>query len=177
MLPVPVVEIRANNYATILAALIGACSVTASGVAYFEGTIPYTYADPIGIPTICVGHTGPDVTPGRLATSEECNTLLVKDLLITARGLASCLTRVPTWNQATAMISWAFNVGTGAACGSTLVRLFNGGATPATFCAQLDKWVWATKLGVKFRLNGLVRRRTAERAMCERGERGAAWRV
>jgi lysozyme len=30
----------------------------AAFVGYHEGYIPHTYADPVGIPTICYGHTG-----------------------------------------------------------------------------------------------------------------------
>ena len=49
-------------------------------VAYFEGYVPHTYADPIGIPTSCYGHVGPENTPGRRFTEAECRDLLAGDL-------------------------------------------------------------------------------------------------
>ena len=57
-------------------------ALAAPVVAYFEGYVPTTYADPIGIPTICYGHTGADVVAGRVASRAECETLLHGDLAI-----------------------------------------------------------------------------------------------
>jgi len=51
-------------------------SLAAGLVVHFEGYVPHTYADPVGIPTICYGHTGSDVKPGTVATQEECQKLL-----------------------------------------------------------------------------------------------------
>ena len=66
-------------------------------------------------------------------------------------------------NEAAALTSFAFNVGTDALCGSTLARKANAGAPASAWCAELDRWVFAH--GVK--LSGLVKRRAAERALCE----------
>jgi GH24 family phage-related lysozyme (muramidase) len=44
--------------------------------------------------------------------------------------------------------------------------MLNAGAPPEIWCAQLSRWTYATKLGVTFQLPGLVKRRSAERAMC-----------
>ena len=40
----------------------------------------HRYIDPTGTPTICYGHTGPDVKPGMTLTDEECLELLEKDM-------------------------------------------------------------------------------------------------
>lgn len=147
------------------AVTIGATIITmaAGMVAYFEGYVPQTYADPVGIPTICYGHTGVDVTPGRAETREGCRALLEKDLAAAYAGVLRCV-RVPLQNhQAAALTSFTFNVGVSALCNSTLARLANTGADPAVWCAELDRWVYSR--GV--RLSGLVKRRAAERAMCE----------
>ena len=65
--------------------------------------------------------------------------------------------------QKVAIVSFAFNVGTGAVCSSTMARKANAGADPAEWCAELDRWVLA---GGK-KLPGLVARRAEERRLCE----------
>lgn len=140
----------------------GALAALVAMVSYHEGYIPNTYADPVGIPTICFGHTGPDVTPGRTATREECHLLLQDDLAAAYAGVLRCI-RVPMEpHQAAALTSFTFNVGEGALCRSTLAKLANAGDWPAA-CSQLDRWVYAKSR----RLPGLVKRRADERALCE----------
>jgi lysozyme len=61
-----------------------------------------------------------------------------------------------------ASVSFAYNVGAQAFCGSTMARKLRAGDMPGA-CAELSRWVYAKgEL-----LPGLVRRRAAERAMCE----------
>lgn len=154
----------------ILAVFLGAVIIAVPGVKVLEGEVLTTYADPVGIPTICYGHTGADVVKGRVASRAECETLLVTDLIGFAKGLAGCVRVVVRPNEAAAMLSWAYNVGIGNACTSTLVRMVNTGAPAKQWCAQLDRWIWATTIfGIKVRLPGLINRRVKERAMCERG--------
>ena len=142
-------------------------------VAYYEGMIPHTYADPVGIPTICYGHTGPDVTPGRVATPDECKALLEGDLAKALAGVDRCIVIDVTPNQAAALVSFAYNIGTGALCSSTLARLANARAPAAEWCAQMSRWTYGTILGIKIELPGLIKRRVSERAMCEGGQ----WRA
>ena len=131
-------------------------------VAYHEGYVPRTYADPIGIPTICFGHTGPDVTPGRTATRGECEALLSEDLAEAWEGVQRCI-RVPmAEHQAAALTSFTYNVGERALCRSTLAKHANAGNWLAA-CAELSRWVYA---GQK-QLPGLVKRRAEERKLCE----------
>lgn len=62
-------------------------------------------------------------------------------------------------NEYGALVSWAFNMGCGAARGSTLIKRLNNGEKPQTVIAQeLPKWV----NGNGQVLPGLVRRRNAE---------------
>jgi lysozyme len=63
-----------------------------------------------------------------------------------------------------AYLSFAFNVGVNAFCGSTAVRKLNAGDRTGA-CAELSNW---TRSGGKV-LPGLVRRRAAERQLCESG--------
>ncbi|MCG9123095.1 glycoside hydrolase family protein [Laribacter hongkongensis] len=61
-----------------------------------------------------------------------------------------------------AFVSLAYNIGSGAFCGSTLVRKLNA-SDYAGACAEIDRWVYA---GGKC-LPRLVKRRAEERIRCE----------
>ena len=141
-----------------LATVIGICTPV---VAYFEGVIPNTYSDPVGIPTICYGHTGPDVTPGRVATMEECTALLAGDLAKANASVHRCIGSEMLPHQEAALTSFTYNVGEGNLCRSTLARRANLGDWFGA-CNELPKWKFAH--GIE--LPGLVKRRTAERALC-----------
>jgi lysozyme len=139
------------------------CVLASPLVAYHEGVIPYTYADPIGIPTVCAGETGPHVQFGQRYTVAECMAMLDKRLVLEWGKVERCITRELEPHQAVAILSWSYNVGDGAACKSTLIRMVNAGAPASQWCAQLDRWTYAGKRQWK----GLVRRRAEERAICE----------
>src|SRR5690606_15889719 len=100
---------------------------------------------------------------GVLRTIEECEALLSDEVRTVAARLSGCVHVEVQPHEAAALISWAYNVGTGAACGATLVRKLNAGAPAAVWCAELDRWVYA---GGK-RGRGLERRGAAERVVCE----------
>lgn len=142
-----------------LAAVVAIC---APAIAYFEGMVPSTYADPVGIPTLCYGHTGPDVTPGRVATLDECQALLHGDIAEAYAGVQECIGVPMLAYQAAALTSFTFNVGRGNLCRSTLARKANYGDWIGA-CAELSKWTYAKGI----QLPGLVKRRAAERAICE----------
>lgn len=150
-----------------LIASIGAsaAAIVTAFVAQHEGLRLWAYRDPVGVLTACYGHTGPDVQPGQTYTREQCRALLEQDLARHAQALA-CIHRPLTDGQKAAFVSFAYNVGPQAFCGSSLVRKANAGDM-AGACAELDKWVYAKGQ----RLPGLVQRRAAERAMCEGGGR------
>lgn len=131
-------------------------------VAHHEGYVPNTYADPVGIPTICYGHTGSDVVSGRVATADECKALLSGDLALAYGTVQRCIRAPMTDWQAAALTSATFNAGPKIVCGSTLGRHANAGRWIEA-CAELSRWVYAR--GKK--LPGLVKRRAAERAICE----------
>lgn len=129
----------------------------------YEGTVLRTYRDPVGIITACTGHTGPELRDGQAFTRQQCEEMLYKDLAKHADAL-SCV-RVPlTDGQRAAFLSFAFNVGDAAFCGSTLVRKANAGDIDGA-CAELSRWVYASGK----QLPGLVKRRAAERQLCEAG--------
>lgn len=63
-----------------LGAAAGVLALAAGLVAHFEGLRLHTYADVLDVPTVCYGHTGPDVTFGDSKTPEECRQLLEQDV-------------------------------------------------------------------------------------------------
>lgn len=125
----------------------------------FEGLELEAYPDPAtrGEPwTIGWGHTGPEVTPGMVITREEADRLFDAD---TDRFEAAVerLAPVATDNQFAAMVSLAYNVGTGNFERSTLLRLHNAG----DHAGAADQFVrWNRANGQVMR--GLTRRRLAE---------------
>ena len=141
----------------------GAAALVVPLVMQYEGTIPKTYRDPVGILTACTGHTGPELRMGQTFTRQQCEDMLFSDLEKHATAL-DCVKRPLTDGQKAAFLSFAFNVGNGAFCKSTMVRKANAGDMPGA-CAELSRWVYA---GGK-QLSGLVKRRAAEREMCENG--------
>ena len=139
----------------------GAVALCVPLVMYFEGTIQRVYRDPIGILTSCTGHTGPELRMGQVFTKEQCEQQLLADLLKHADAL-DCVKKPMTDGQKAAFLSFAFNVGEGAFCGSTLARKANAGDMRGA-CAELSRWTLA---GGR-EMPGLVKRRAAERKVCE----------
>lgn len=146
-----------------LIALIGAgvLSVAAAVIAPWEGEEREAYEDIVGVPTICFGHTA-TATPGMVATEQQCQDLLTADMLQHLAGIERCIHKELEPHQWAALLSWSFNVGIGAACSSTLVRMINAGQPPPEWCPELERWVYA---GGK-RVQGLANRRQAELALC-----------
>ena len=141
----------------------GAVALAVPLVAKYEGTVLRSYRDPIGIVTACTGHTGPELKMGQTYTRQQCEEMLYKDLTQHADAL-SCVRVLLTDGQRAAFVSFAFNVGNDAFCRSTLVRKANAGDIDGA-CAELSRWTYA---GGK-QLPGLIKRRAAERQLCEAG--------
>lgn len=157
-MPVSVLKGRAGRSAGWL----GAALVV---VAAFEGLRTEAYRDVVGVPTICYGETQ-GVRMGDTATTAECQTMLAERVAEFDAGLTRCLPALPTLPDRTraALASWAYNVGLGNACKSTLVRRANAGDL-AGACNELPRW---NRAGGKV-VRGLTRRRAEERAMCLAG--------
>lgn len=132
-----------------------------SFVALWEGDEKAVYKDIVGVPTVCNGHTGPDVKMGDVWTKEQCDAVLVKNLEKHGAGILKCIKVPMNQNQFDAFASLAFNVGVGAVCGSTLVKLLNQGDYDGA-CRQLLRWNRAGGREVR----GLTLRRKAEVQTC-----------
>lgn len=155
-----------------------AAGLTASVVAmlvYFvplhEGKRLIGYRDPAGIATKCFGDTS-NVVIGQRYSEAECLASLKYQLAAHGDGVLAC---VPTLaghdNQTAAAVSFAYNIGVGAFCKSTVARRFNAsdwrGACRAINQDDRGRPQWVSAGGKV--LPGLVRRRAAERALCEKG--------
>jgi len=124
----------------------------------FEGFSPTVYFCPAGYPTIGYGHVvkkGEDFSGG--ITQGEAEELLRLDAQIAERAVLRLITVPLTDGQFDALVSFTYNLGSGALQRSTLRRVINR-QNHHNVPAQLMRWVWAG--GRKLR--GLVRRREAE---------------
>lgn len=147
------------------AAVLGAAALATPLIAEFEGYEPRGYADPAPgrFETVCFGHKQAGVL-GRRFSDDDCLALLAEDAARHGVEIDRCLTAPLSVETRAAFTAFAFNVGAAQFCGSTLARKANGGDL-AGACAELSRWTYA---GGK-PLPGLVRRRAAERALCEKG--------
>lgn len=141
---------------------LGAIILALPIVAYFEGFVPTTYIDPVGIPTVCFGETDKTITMQQRFSKEQCYVLLGASLQKHASEISKCVQVPLRDNEAAAILSWGYNIGANAACGSTLIRLVNSGASATVWCPEMRKWVYAK--GKKLR--GLEIRREKEEALC-----------
>lgn len=131
-------------------------------VGSFEGLRQAAYRDPVGIPTVCFGETR-GVKMGDRYTVDQCKDMLIVRLEEFNAGVDRCI-RVPMSDQRrAAVVSFSYNVGTGALCSSTFARRLNAGDPKA--CDELLKWTKAKGIT----LPGLVRRRQEERKLCMEG--------
>ena len=147
---------------TVAAAIL----VSTPLIMFFEGHREVGYRDIVGIATSCWGHTGPDAVVGRRYSRSECEGQLAADVNRHAAEIRPCIrVDVPVESYA-AFTSFAFNVGTGAFCRSSLLRKLNAGDL-AGACNGLMAWTYAGK--PPKRIKGLVNRRVKERALCLKG--------
>lgn len=146
---------------------VGGLALAVTFVGSWEGLRVKAYPDRLAanIPTVCYGETR-GVKLGDQYTKAECDAMLAKALIEFESGLDKCMkppAALPVETKV-AFVSWSYNVGVGAACKSTIVKLVNRGETRAA-CDQLLRW---TKAGGKV-VQGLVNRRGAERDLCIAG--------
>lgn len=134
-------------------------------VGAFEGRSLAAYLDGGGVPTICYGATR-GVKLGDVETKAGCDQRLVADLIDHETGMRACLKRPDALPDETylAALSFTFNVGTRAACASTLFRKINAGDLRGA-CDQLPRWVRDNGRVIP----GLQKRRLAERDLCLSG--------
>ena len=140
-------------------------ATTTPFIAKWEGLETTAYRDIVGVPTVCYGETR-GVKMGDTYTKAQC-----MDMLKVAVGeyytkIQPCMTNkdIPVGVQAS-LLELAYNVGTGAACKSTMMKLANQGKYKEA-CRELDKWIRAGGQPIK----GLQNRRADSKInLCLKG--------
>jgi lysozyme len=133
----------------------------------FEGCKLKAYKCPANVWTIGFGNTfyedGSKVKEGDVITQERANELF--DIIISdfVRMSDALVKSDVTENNFSAIVSFAFNVGTGNLKKSTLLKKVNIDPKDPTIKAEFMKWTRANNVVLK----GLVRRREAEAKLYE----------
>lgn len=156
-----------------IVSLIGAsvAGITTGLILMFEGNILNGYLDPAGIPTKCAGDTN-NVIVGKQYTEQECVESLEEQILKHAGPVLECTPQLKGRTfQLSAAISFAYNIGTTAYCNSDAAKRFRAndfvGGCKAINENDQGRLQWVYSKGKI--LPGLVKRRAAEREICEVG--------
>lgn len=129
-------------------------------ICHFEGFSPVIYICPAGYPTIGYGHLITEANKEQFldgVDEDEALELLRADVGKAERAVLRLIAVPLTQGQFDALVSFTFNLGSGALQRSTLRRKVNR-EEHDDVPAELMKWVWAG--GRK--LKGLVKRRASE---------------
>jgi lysozyme len=149
----------------------GAVAITTimlSGKGGLEGREYVPYKDVVGALTVCDGHTGKDIIPGKRYSDKECDALTKSDIERIARQVDAAIKVPTTETQRAAIYSFAYNVGASATINSTLMKRLNA-KDYAGACNELKKWVYAG--GKKWK--GLMNRRDVEYEVCTWSQKNA----
>ena len=117
--------------------------------------------------TVCNGVTGPEVTPGRWYSPQDCYRLERSRYRAVERWLVR---DVPDWGELplfarATMIDFVWNKGAGAFSTSTMRRLLLAGDIGGA-CAQNPRWNRGTRDGVSVVLTGLDTRGKSNAEIC-----------
>ena len=126
-------------------------------IEHLEGKRLTTYLDVVGIPTIGVGHTGPEVALGMVITDEQCREFLRDDVADAEACINDAVKVDLTQDQFDSLCSFVFNVGRRAFRESTMLKLINAGDYEGA-ARQFDRW---DRAGGR-EIPGLLKRRIAE---------------
>lgn len=131
-----------------------------------EGLEQKVYIDPVGLPTVCVGHMDRALKLGQTFTTEQCMDMFAKDWKKHQKQLDSVVfvEYASAW-QREALTDFTFNVGIGNVKSSTLLYDLNRG-DHIRACKQLTRWVKGKVKGKMATLKGLVTRRDNTMPYC-----------
>ena len=160
-----IATVTGSTVANMLGIALDEMSVSNSGVDIicdFEGKRLVAYDDGVGVWTIGFGTTiypnGIKVKKGDTCTEAQAKSYMAHDLKKFEQAVNGAVNIPLNQNQFDALVSLAYNIGTGAFNKSTLVKKLNAGDIRGA-ADQFDVWVNA---GGK-RMQGLVNRRAKEK--------------
>jgi lysozyme len=135
----------------------------------FEGIRLEAYRDPVGIPTIGYGTIryadGRRVNIGDRITIYDAEYEMGEECFEICRNISPALSELDvTQNRIDAVISFCYNLGSAAFLGSTLLRKWRDGDILSA-ADEFLRWNKATIDGRKVELEGLTKRRRAEREL------------
>lgn len=142
----------------VVVALLSLSLGGAGAIVAHEGLRTTAYVDPVGIVTVCAGHTK-TAKLGQVKTKAECAELLRQDTKHAETAIKRLVKVKLTQRQYDALVSFVFNVGEGNFATSTLLKRINEGRCTA---ASQEFLRWDKAKGK--RLPGLTARREYESA-------------
>lgn len=148
-------------------ALAAAIAIATPLTAKWEARRNDPYLDIVGKPTVCFGETNVAM---RHYSTPECNAMLAHDQGVYGQAMQACLPATVSKFTLAAFISFSYNVGTKAACGSTAAARVRTGDVKGG-CDGLMAWNKVRKpLSTTYVVSrGLNNRRADERAVCMQG--------
>lgn len=129
----------------------------------FEGERHKVYRDVVGVATYCIGETR-NPNWNHVYTHDECTKLLEGRLEEFRVAMHKCVHVAMPPEVEGAMLSLEYNIGTGAFCKSSIARKLNAG----DFAGACDALMLYDRAGGR-EIEGLKRRRAAERKVCVEG--------
>jgi GH24 family phage-related lysozyme (muramidase)/uncharacterized protein YvpB len=142
-------------------------SIAAKIIGFFEGLKLDAYLDMIGVPTIGIGttrwHDGGPIPMDARITEEQAIAFFKRDAAEFMADIQTAVNVPLTARQIAAILSWAYNNGTGDFFDSTLLKVINANGSDEEIRTQLRRWVNADGKPS----DGLRRRRNAEAMLWE----------
>ena len=149
--------------AFILEPMVNISSDGLKFIAGQEGFVSHVYRDIAGVPTIGYGHVLKMGDPVNV-TQDQALEMLRHDVA-SAESAVNALIKVDlNQNQADALLSFTYNLGSGALATSALLHFINLSCF-ATAADEFPKWCHARVNGEMVVVAGLLKRRQLERAL------------
>ena len=128
----------------------------------FEGFKDKAYFCPANRLTIGYGSTfwmdGSRVKLGQTITKEDAEKLIMFELSLNEEFIPKNVNQ----NQADAIYSFIYNIGSGAFRRSTLKKLIDADPNDPNIRGEFNKWVYCKQNGQNVKLPGLIKRRASE---------------
>ncbi len=166
---VNIAETGPSAAAPIVASKENAINLAEQICRHYEGQVLVAAPCPAGKMTVGYGHTGPDVYEGQVITPQRADDLLDIDLGHAAQAVDSLVGTAITISERASLISFCFNLGSGALQGSTLLGCIKHGDM-VTAAHEFLRWDHAHVNGVLTVLAGLTKRRKTESTLFATGK-------